>query len=150
VRRQKTIPFDRLGQLQRLVVLERRREVEEACADTKHRESTVQRSHEQLRGAEDRYAEVHAGATVCLSQMALAAAIVAKCDDEVCGALRALDKARAVEGDAGSAWLLARHRVDWFDLRARDQRRVEHARSDDRVEAEARTLSLAVRPGANS
>lgn len=142
MRRSGGIPLTELARLQQLAVLERRRELELACAETDRRDVATRDLNAELDRAEQDYAAVHGGERVCLSRLRVAAAIVNAGADALRVGQSALTEARSGEAAASATWQQARYRADWFDDRARDQRRFDSDRRADRNDAEARMLRL--------
>lgn len=136
------VPLAQLARLQRLAVLERRRGVELACAESDRREAAAHRLDTELAQAERDYAASHADGRMCLSRLTLAAAIVNAGADALRAEQGALAAARSDEAAAGAAWLQSRYRADWFEAGARDQQRRDAVRRGDRADEEARMLRL--------
>lgn len=144
-RRRDPDPFVRLAALQELAVIERRREVEKACAETDQRIAREAELVRQVRAAETNLDEVHAAERLCPVRLRLASAVLGTSEDALAAGCDALQTARKDEEAASLAWQGARHRVRWFGERARDLRRGEDERRDSAIEAEARSLSLALK-----
>lgn len=135
--------FHRLAALQELATLERRRELEGACAETDRRAVAATALSHELAAAEAGLTEVFARDRLCLDSLRWAAAIVGESERALTEGEAALDRAKGAEQEAGSAWMTARHRTEWFGDQARDLEKKEAAKIDDRAEAEARSLRVA-------
>ena len=143
MRRRPGISFDALAGLQRLATFAKRRAVEEACAETDRCDGDAVRTAAALAESEQVYAEAHGDARLCLTRLAVVAAIVNADGDAVQAAGTTLEHARSAEADAGAEWLLAKHREGWLADRARVDAQRLRARRDERADAESRTRRLA-------
>ncbi len=144
-RRRDPAPFARLAALQELAVIERRRAVEMACAETDLCTEREAEMHRQVRAAEANLGDVHAADRLCPVRLGLAAAILGANEDALAAGRQALLASQKEEEAASLAWQGARHRVRWFAERARDLAKAEVERHDAAAEAEARSLDLALK-----
>jgi hypothetical protein len=137
-----------MARLQELAVLESRRALEVAVADTNAQEQLVNRADEALIAAEASYAELHAEPAFNPIRMLLAGALLNQAGDEAEVERSALQFARDSETTAGIDWQRDRHRAEWFGKQAQQAAKFEARRRDDRAEDNARQLRLALGQGA--
>ncbi len=146
-RRSEPAHYSKLAALQDLVALERRRDLERACAETDQRTREAAQLAEALAAAEAGLSAVHAAERLCPDRLRYAAAIVGDSDLALGEGRTAVARTAEAERLAGSAWLMARHRTEWFGDRASQLEKRAMRKRDDAAEAEARMLRMTLNPG---
>lgn len=145
IRHRSPARFGRLAILQDLAALERRRALENACALTDRRTTEAGELAQALSTAEIALEQVYAEDRLCLDRLRLAAWIVGDNERALTRGTTALEEAKSDEHEAGSEWMAARHRTEWFADQARLSHKKEADRLDEAAESEARSLRLAMR-----
>lgn len=136
--------FGRLAMLQDLAALERRRELESACAETDRQNSRAAELAQEFAAAEAGLEAVYAKDRLCLDSLRLAAWIVDDSERALIDGKGELERAEADEREAGLEWMAARHRTQWFGDRTRALKKEAADKRDETAEGEARSLRLAM------
>jgi hypothetical protein len=136
--------FASLARLQDLAVLESRRVVELAVAETDAREQATKAAQQELALVERAYVELHAQNVFCPVRMQVAAAILNQAGDLAEAEDLAWHSAQDSEAAASADWQRSQHRAEWFADQARTAARRDQRQRDAKAEDEVRGLRIAL------